>query len=113
MNEPAETEILQILQRLESRIEEIAEKFAMDRAGCGPMPREFISLEQAARLCGRSKQGVTNWLKRERGRVDGFAVRRIRGGVHRADFEAFMEIKTKRGGRGAAVRAAVDEIFGG
>ena len=99
----------EILSRISNIEEMLAEHLRMNRAA---LPREFISLAEAARMCGRSVQGLTSWLKRERRKVGGFSVRRIRGGVHRSDFEAFLKLKTKNNnGRGQAARDAVDNLM--
>ncbi len=108
MCKPTEIEILETLKRLETGFE--TSDARLDNGGAA-MPAEFISLSAAGAMCDRSISGVQHWLKRERAKPDGFPVRRIRGGVHRADFMAFLETKTnKRTERGQAARAAVDSI---
>lgn len=104
-------EILNFLQDLQSEIQEIkacvlALSDAQGRRRV--LPREYLTIGDAAAMLDRSKKAVQRLLERDAANPDGIHPRRIHGGVNAADFRRFIESK-KLKGRGAAVRAALDE----
>lgn len=80
-------------------------------AGKRRLDPQFLPLDEAARLAGRSKQGLQNLIKRELAKPDGFPIKRIHGAVHRADLLRFLEhLAAKHPGRGARVRQALSRL---
>ncbi len=80
-------------------------------AGKRRLDPQFLPLDEAARLAGRSKQGLQNLIKRELAKPDGFPIKRIHGGIHRQDLMRFLEhLAGGHTGRGARVRAALDGL---
>lgn len=77
-------------------------------AGKRKLEPSFVSLDEAAILCGRSKNALKQMLKRERAKPSGFSIRVIHGGIHRQDFQKYLNyLASKKPGRGAIVRAAL------
>jgi hypothetical protein len=70
----------------------------------------YIPLAEAATYCGRTVQGVQNWLKRLADDPDAPVVRRVHGRVHFGDLKAAVEAKRKIG-RGEVVRGMLEREF--
>lgn len=80
-------------------------------AGKRRLNPEYLGIDEAARLAGRSKQGLQNWIKREQSKIGGFPIRRLHGAVCRKDLLAFLEYQANQHtGRGARARAALEGI---
>lgn len=104
-------QILDFLQNLQSEIQEIkscVHALADSQGRRRVLPREYISIGQAAAMLDRTKKAVQRLLERDASNPDGIHPRRIHGGVHAADFQRFIESK-KIKGRGAMVNSALDE----
>lgn len=99
-------EILQRLQTIEILLDSLTR--AMGKTRIDPA---FLSLDQAAAMSGKSKIAVQRLLQRNRDNPRGLKVRQIRGGVHRQDFQNFLEAMAhRRPGRGEQIRRAVKEV---
>ncbi len=57
----------------------------------------YIPLAEAAAYCGRTVQGLQNWIKRLADDPDAPVVRRMHGRVHFGDLKAAVETKRKIG----------------
>lgn len=111
------SELKQSIQHLEQNLFERLAAIESDvsllarAAGKRRLNPEYLGIDEAARLAGRSKQGIQCLLKRELAKPDGFAIRRIHGAIHRQDLMRFLEhLARGHTGRGARVRAALEGI---
>jgi hypothetical protein len=68
----------------------------------------FIRIADAARLVGKTTKALQRYLERVQNDPDCPPVRRLHGAIHRADFERLIAAKSKPRGRGALVRAALE-----
>jgi len=101
------TETDKYIDELEKRLAEVEALLFCSRK---PDPI-FISLDEAARISGKTKRAVQNLLRREGEKPDGFQIRRIQGGVHRKDWESYLYFKASRKQtRGQIVRDALERI---
>lgn len=104
-------EILNFLQDLQTEIQDIkACVFALaeSQGRRRVLPHKYLTVGEAAAMIGRTKKAVQRLLERDGENPEGIHPRRIHGGIHASDFRRFIESK-KISGRGAAVRAALDE----
>ncbi len=95
---PLLSEILQKINQLDFKVSSLVA--AQSRR---PVDPAYLSLAEAARLCGRSVRGLQSWLGRCADDPDKPPVRRLHGRVHKADLLRLLE-GSRKIGRGEIVR---------
>ena len=106
-----DSDLEHILGRLE-RIEHILRgDLAIGGLGSVRLRDELLPWIVAARACGKSIKQVRDLVWRERRRPNGMQLRVARGGVHRRDFEKFLETRyARKPGRGGEIRRAIRDL---
>lgn len=99
-----------LLQSILEKLDCLQSEIAALRGRPRRRPAEgYISLSEAANFCGKTQKGLVRFLERAAEDPDEIQVRRIRGGVHRADLERLLESR-RLVGRGERVRKALEAI---
>ncbi len=100
-----DTLLHQTLQEIQSQLSDLNTRISIlvDRKPGKPVDPAYLSLAEAARLCGRSVRGLQSWLGRCADDPDKPPVRRLHGRVHKADLLSLLE-GSRKIGRGEIVR---------
>ncbi|MCX7049869.1 MAG: hypothetical protein NTX50_30850 [Candidatus Sumerlaeota bacterium] len=100
---PLLLEVLERVRSIEDTLSSMAKRRRVDPA--------WYTLDEASRLCGRSKRGLQSFLARNAADPNGSHPRRAHGRVFKQDFERLLESKQKVS-RGKQVRDAVNNLLG-
>jgi len=103
---------LELLQKIQQELgglrADVAELSVLFGKRARRLAPGFIRVPEAARLVGKSTKALQRYLERVQADPDCPSVRRLHGAIHKADFDRLIAAKSKPHGRGALVRAALE-----